>query len=230
MSSRVFGVLVAVGALVLLAAETAQAQRQGGPPRGGGQFGRTGSDPISLLQIEAIRKELELGEDQSAEIRKLREAMNDEVEEMRRKIAEKYTGKLGDVLLPHQTERVKQISLQMRGVRALDDAAIAKELGITEDQKKQIEAKREEYSEKARALRGEGGGGGDFRERIQKYRELQTQSNEAVLGVLSSTQREKFDKMKGKEFDRSQLFQRPGGGGNQPEGTPRPKRKRPDTE
>jgi hypothetical protein len=224
--SRVRFLWLALAILALVFAASAQAQ-QPKRGRGGGQgfggFGGGGAqagDLLNLVQSEGVRKELELESDQEKAIADLRAEMNKEQDEARRAIAAKYKEKLNKTLLPHQAERLQQISVQLRGNAALSDEDVAKKLGLSADQQNQIAEKRKDSQAKMRELfGGGGGGGGDFAERREKMQKLQAETNTAILGVLTDKQKEDFEKLKGKPIDREQLFP-----------APTPRRKQPDTE
>jgi Spy/CpxP family protein refolding chaperone len=242
--------------VALLTAWTAAplaAQGPGGPGRGPRGFGRGGMQfsATDLVMIPQVAKEIELVDDQRASLEKLAEESREQMrgmfeglrdlseeerrqkfEEMREKMEasrEELTKKVEEVLLPHQRDRLKEISIQIRGTAALDDKAVAESLGISDEQKEKITAARDESREKSRELfeaaRAEGGGG--EREAMrEKMESLRKETDEKILAVLSDDQRAKFDQLKGKafEFDRSQLFRPPGGGrgrrGGPPGGAP----------
>lgn len=219
---RFLWLALAVLALTFAAAGSAQAQQKQRPGRGGPGFGgfgggAGGGDPLNLVQNEGVRKELELESDQEKAIADLRAEMAKEQEESRRAIAAKYKEKLNKSLLPHQAERLQQISIQLRGNAALSDEDVAKKLGLSADQQNQIAEKRKDSAAKVRELFGGGGGGGDFAERAEKMRKLQEESNTEILSVLTAKQKEDFEKLKGKAIEREKLF-------------PAPRKKQPDTE
>jgi hypothetical protein len=190
----------AVAALVVLSSGDAQAQRPGGIGFGGFQ-----SDPISLLRSQGVRQELELEADQVKQVEAVRREMDAEVEKSRREIAAKYTEKVEKLLQPAQVERLRQISLQMRGNAALTDTDVAKKLGLSEAQQKEIADKRAEGAKKVEALRAENDGRFN-RESFEKMREIQQETDQAVLNVLSDSQKKEYETLKGKEFDRTRLF------------------------
>ena len=107
-----------------------------GGPGGGGLLG--------LLMVEEVRKELELIEDQLADLRQVGESLRGErpagerpnfremseadrekyMQQMRQEreaMAKKAREKLADILLPNQLERLQQINIQVQGVNALAD-------------------------------------------------------------------------------------------------------------
>ena len=133
-----------------------------------------------------------------------------------------------------QKKRLKEISLQVQGTRALTTDAVVQELGISDSQKEKINKAQEEARTKQReAFRKLFSGGGkrpSREEMTKKFREMREQSDKAVLSVLTKSQLAKFEKMKGKPFDTSKL-QRSFFGGRRrgrPGGGNRPQRKRPD--
>lgn len=198
----------------------------GGPggPGGGGPGGALGGDPtVMLLRSDQVREELEISPDQEEALQKLAEQMRpsrpegmdfrsmseeerNEFFQKMRSDAEKKTAemkeKLEEVLFPEQTTRLEQIVLQVRGVQALNDPGIATELGITDDQTKELEevrdSLREEMATKARQMfanRGEGGGP------REAFAELRKDMETKILAVLTQEQRSKFEEMKGEKFD-----------------------------
>ena len=219
-----------------VAAGSVGAQEEGGR-RGRGGFGRGGfggpgggfGSELGLLNIEQVQKEIELVDDQKEQVRKLNEeqqtamreafaGFRDLSEDERRKRGEELRGKmeaqqkevrakLDEILLPHQSERLKQISIQVRGTSALADPAVAEELGLTEDQKQKIRQVGEEMRASFQGGNREGG-----RERFEAMRK---EAEEKTLAVLTAEQKTKLEQMKGEAFelDRSQLFGRRGPGG-----------------
>jgi hypothetical protein len=100
--------------------------------------------------------------------------------------------------------------LQLGGARALTQPDVAKELGLSEDQVKQIEAAlevpRPEGGAGGAAPGGGPGGGGFDREAMMKARE---EANKKALAVLTAAQQKKWTAMQGKKFE----LQMPQGGG-----------------
>jgi hypothetical protein len=225
---------------IALAAGSLVAQDEGGRGRRGGRgfgggFGGGGmfGGELGLLNIEQVQKEIELVDDQKEQVRKLNEeqqtafrdafaGFRDLSEEERRKRGEELRGKmeaqqkevrakLDEILLPHQSERLKQISIQVRGSGALADPTVAEELGLTADQKEKLQQVNEEMDTRRReAFQGGNREGG--RERFEAMRK---EAEEKTLAVLTAEQKTKFEQMKGEAFelDRSQLFGRGGPGG-----------------
>lgn len=158
-------------------------QGMGGPMGGLGSFG-----VIQLLGIEQVQKEINLTEDQKAQLEKFRQGLREEMqkvmeefrdlgpEERRQKFEqsrEKFlqqaeqrekdaAAKLADILQPEQLKRVKQIQLQQAGAAVLRSPVVAEQLSLTEDQKTQLKKIQDEAFEQMRkareARRAEGGG------------------------------------------------------------------------
>jgi len=196
-SSSLLLPLAAAGVLLVLSASTAEAQRPGGFGFGG--FGIQ-SDPISLLRNPNVRRELEIEEDQTKEIDGIREKMDAELNDERRKIAAKYLKEVEKVLQPQQVERLRQISLQARGVAALTDKDVATKLELSQEQIDKINQERTAGAKKLADLRGTNGGRFD-RESLEKMQEIQQETNQAVLNVLSDNLKAEYEKLKGKPFD-----------------------------
>jgi Spy/CpxP family protein refolding chaperone len=226
---------------VALVANLAEGQQGQKGKRGGFGFGFGGGQGlVTLAGNEAVQRELGLGESEIGKLRELREqyqaAMREEIsssgvdfqnlqnlsgeerQKMRekmtaatRKVNDTYEPKLKEILTADQYKRLKEISIQAAGAGALSDPAVAKELGLTEEQTKKIAAIREEYAEKQRGLFGQGGGQDAF----ARIRELREEEAKKVTEVLTPQQQEKFTALKGKPFDVAALrggFGGPGGG------------------
>jgi Spy/CpxP family protein refolding chaperone len=242
---RVCSVVAVLFAVMALASSTAWAQPGGrGGFRGG--FGGFGGTPnlLDLAKVEAVQKELEALDDQVAGIKKLdgelsaardaqrgqgqrpdfqnmseaeREKFFTEMNARREKEATAANAKLGEILLPHQIERLGQISLQqsmrMRGMAVLADPKVAAKLSLTDDQKKKIEAQSEAVRSKMQEM-FQGGNRDGMREKMEQMRK---ESDEKYSAVLTADQKAQFEKLKGAEFKMPEgAFGRgPGGRGGQ---------------
>jgi len=201
------------------------------------------SNPLMLLRLEQVQKELEISPGQMEELTKLGEGLREEFqgmfsgirdlpeeerrakfEEMRGKIekkVEEITAKANKILLPMQQERLQQIRVQMMGDRALGDDEIAKKLGLTEEQTKKLTAIGEEQQEARRKL-FEGLRDVPAEERRERFgqlreqmEEITTKAQEKAKAVLTAKQIEILKKLKGEPFelDRRAMFGGRGGGG-----------------
>jgi Spy/CpxP family protein refolding chaperone len=136
--------------------------------------------------------------------------------EMRTTMEETIAG----VLTEEQNVRGREIRIQMEGVRSLARDDIQEELGLSEEQKTQLEAVgdkvREQFEELGQAARS---GDAEAREGLrEKFEELGQRVERAAMHILTDEQEAKFEEMKGEpfEFDRSAWGQRrPGSQGGQ---------------
>ncbi|MBC8873962.1 MAG: Spy/CpxP family protein refolding chaperone [Planctomycetes bacterium] len=235
----------ATGMVALCVGTVALAQPGGRGMRGGS---RGGTNLLSLAQNEAVQKEIEVVDDQKAEIdkaaeeiragreggqrpdfRNMSEAERDklfaQMRERREKEAKAGNAKLEEILLPPQIKRLKEIALQQRGTSALTDPEVAKELKITDAQKKKLDevstANRESMGTRMREL-FQGGNREGVREKMQ---EMRKEADGKVLGVLTAEQKKQFEGMKGEKFEMPERT-RGGGrrGGGRGQGGQRPQR------
>lgn len=212
----------ALAAATLLAA-SASAQQRG---RGFG-FGRGGPpDLVTIATNEAVQKELGLSADVVGKLTALRDesraartkeytAANIDLQNFqnltdadRRKMAEigtkisnEFSPKVKDLVTAAQLKRMREIQIQASGIDALTDADVAKELAVTDEQKKRIADLKAEYERKQNELPRDG----DFQERFAKIRELNTERDNKAVEVLTPEQKTKFTALKGSPFDVSQL-------------------------
>jgi Spy/CpxP family protein refolding chaperone len=161
--------------------------------------GMGGGGPWMLLSQPAIVKELNLSDDQQADIKKINQksqadvrevfdSMADATPEERQDLGKKIQSITKDsnkalegAISADQVKRLKGIYLQFRGEQALRDPEIQEALGLTADQKAKIRS---------------------------------------PLAVLTDEQKEAFEKMKGEKFDVSSLRMGPGRGGRGGPGGP----------
>jgi Spy/CpxP family protein refolding chaperone len=197
----------------------------GGPGGPGGFFG--GGGTFGLIQQQEVQNEIELSDDQQAELRTLGETIRDQIrdemqgmfqgmrdlsdEERQAKFAEIRTrfeeinkdaeAKMQKVLLPHQFDRLKQIDVQARlqrgGAAALTEGELADTLGLTETQRDQIREKSEAVQK-------------DLSEKIAQ---LRVDARNQLLEVLTPEQKAKLEGMMGSEFALPEPQFGPGGPG-----------------
>jgi Spy/CpxP family protein refolding chaperone len=163
--SRIPGrVLWTVGALtvVVAMAQVAEAQREGRRGGGRGFGGRGGFGPISAVQLadaEEVQAALKLTEDQITKVDEINDQLRDDRRELfqgggggdframreeMEKLNTEASAKLAEVLDAGQQKRLMGIQIQVNGAEMLLDAAVAKELNVTEDQKAKLEEVRDE--------------------------------------------------------------------------------------
>jgi len=215
---RVFA-LATVLALMAGAATTASAQRGQGGGRGG--FGMMGGGMAGLVMIKPVQEELKLTADQTKEVTKIAEDameagrgsfgnLRDASPEDRRAAMEKFQKqaaetdkKIAAALKPEQATRLKELSIQRRGVGALMDPEVATTLKLSDDQKTKL----------GEALRFGGPGGGGGQNASPEDRAKAREEREAkAKGILSAEQNEQFTKLQGKKFDFPAPQGRQGGG------------------
>jgi Spy/CpxP family protein refolding chaperone len=197
---------------------------RGGFP-GPGMMGR-GGGMLGLLQLDKVQEELELLPDQKEALGKIAQNrprperpegidFGDRSEENRAKVEEfmekmrkqreefetKAVAQLEEVLFPEQMERLKQIEIQVAGVRALTQKNVAEELKLSESQQKELREVAEnvgrEMMGKMRELFQSGQREG-IREKMEAARK---ESEEKLLSVLTTEQKNQFEAMKGDPFE-----------------------------
>lgn len=205
---------VAIVAMAVAPALAQERQRQRQPGGRGGFGGGT----LFLLTQKSVQEELKLSDEQITKVKELQEKQRGSFqglrdlsqEERQKKMQESAQAQqkaLAEVLKPGQLKRVKQISLQQQGARALMNPEVAKELKITDDQKEKIRDIQTKSREELRDLgRDEGA--------REKRQELTKKTNEKVLGVLTADQKAKLKEMQGTPFTgKIERPQFPGRGG-----------------
>ncbi len=218
--------LFAAVALALAAVMSAPAQAQ---------FGRGFQMPpavqtIILLRTEAVQKEIKLSDEQTNDINDLAVQMQSEAmeimsglqdlteEERKEELpnlmktmnekGKELQGKVDKLLNPAQTARIKELSLQRRGMQALGDEEVIAALKLTDDQKKQLTAIRDSAGKAQEEIMKAviSGGGGADRSAIQgKMEAMRKELGDKALAVLTPEQREQFEKMKGAKFTFPQM-------------------------
>lgn len=195
---------------------------------------------LFLLRAEQVQKELKITDEQKTKLEQLGERLRKEAqerfsgmeglsreerqkkfEEMREQLekegaqrAASLKKELAEILQPEQLKRFRQIELQRERTAALLRPEVAETVGLTGEQKEQLEKIRDEAQEKARSLWQEARGGdreqfGKIREKMQQLRD---EGEKKAMAVLKPEQKQKLGEMMGEPFelDESQLFRRDG--------------------
>jgi len=219
----------------LFAGNLALAQGPGGRAGFGG-FGGGPMPAMFLLPNAQVQKELKLTDEQTAKIKEISDAnrpaegaarpnFREMTEEQRtafrdemRKKGEEVTKKMTDILTAEQNARLKQIQIWQQGVRALtDNADVAKELSLSDDQKAAVKTVLEESGKKSQELRqGRRNASEEERKKIDdQLAAIRAETETEGLAQLTPDQKAKFDTLKGPKFqlDMSQLFGGRGGRG-----------------
>ena len=199
------------------------------PPGGGKGFGG-GGGPAGLLQSKTVRDDLKVTADQAAKLKtwqaefgpKMREMMQDKLkdiprEEMREKFPEiqaevaKATYKeLAEVLKSDQVKRLKQIELQVGGLRALTAPETAAALKVTDDQKEKLKSIIDESQKDMRDLGEEYGARfpgqrptdpDKAKEFDQKSAQITKEAMTKALGLMSADQKATYTQLQGEKID-----------------------------
>lgn len=198
-----------------------------GQQKGRGGFGGPLS-PVIIAGNEAVQKDLGVSSDMAGKLTSLRDDMNaarqkeyqtaginlqdfqNLTAEQRQKMAEignklndEFNPKLKAIISADQYKRLGQIQLQSNlrniGPGALTTSEIATELKLTEDQKQKLNSLGAEFAQKQRDLFT---GGGFDQTAFAKLRDERTAK---TMDVLTGEQKETLNKLKGSDFDVSQL-------------------------
>jgi Spy/CpxP family protein refolding chaperone len=197
-----------VAAVVAMAASPAlaqQRQRQGGGFGGGMIFllGQKSVQDELKLSGEQVKQVKELADKQLESFQGLRDLSQEERRTKMQELNKANNEAVAKILKPEQLKRVKQISLQQQGARAVNSEEVAKALKVTEDQKEKIREIQMKSFEEMRELQGE--------ENAKKRQELMKETNEKMMNVLTAEQKAELKKMQGEPFKGE--IQRPGFGG-----------------
>ena len=174
-------------------------------PSGSGKL-----DPLSLLNNEDVRAELELVGDQLDKFENAQKELQEKIAEKAKSLAsgkidpaqmgeiakqiaelrQSRQQKLESMLLPHQLERLKQVALQVQmkkrgAANTLISKEMAEELGIDAAQKKRIEDRQKELKK-------------ELADRMAKLKE---EMKNKLLAELTSEQKSKLEELSGDSFD-----------------------------
>jgi Spy/CpxP family protein refolding chaperone len=224
MTMRTKWLWIGVAALALsnlaLAQQSERPRRQGQPDFGfgGRMMGRNVG--MMLLTREDVQKELNLSQTQKAKLEQLRQEMQQAMQQLRdlppeqrrermQELRQKYDP--DTILNETQRKRLRELELQWQGPFALNDPEVAKQVGLTEEQRAKIRGIIQEAFQSVRGQPGQPG------ERMQEFQKAREQAEKKILEVLTPAQREKWQQMLGKPFE----FQ--GGRGFGPGGFGRPR-------
>lgn len=209
---------------------------QGAGGRGQGGMGRGGGGDatgLNTLQRADVQKELNVTAEQKTKIEALAaknrqdmQAMRDSMQngggdagnmrEMMDKANEKTKKELAGIISAEQLKRLKEIQIQLMGGRALLNAEVQKELGITDSQKSKLEAVQATQRDKMQEMMQ--GGQVDRTQMQEMMTKINAEISAEMIKVLTSEQKTKFEAMKGKAFkadpnERGAGFGGRGGGG-----------------
>ena len=214
---------VAAMALVFVTRISAQVVVQGGGTGGTRAVYSTGQSLMYLLYYPQLQKEIELVEDQKAELQKIQsesqvkmteayKTLNANQEgdplvrqqkymELYQTLGKETEEKVAKVLLPHQKKRLSQIMLQMKLSQSSYGYGFAGALE-GDDVGKELgitDAQREELKKKEEKIRAE------FTKKYQEfYKKLNEETKEEMMSVLTPAQRKKLEDLLGTKFELQQ--------------------------
>lgn len=178
----------------------------GGLPKPGSMAMMPGfSDPLAPLQLvdkPVIQNELDLAEVQLTEIKAMKERQEKELQKLLDDKKKEYEKQLFEKLLPKQQSRLRQIVVQLKKNRSLQDEYVIQEIGLSEDQVKQINdiyTNNEKETEKlfqdifARRV--------DPTTLREKGRQARAKLEEDLMGIMTEEQKKKFSELGGEPFD-----------------------------
>ncbi|MCS7308798.1 MAG: hypothetical protein NZ741_01125, partial [Armatimonadetes bacterium] len=157
---------------------------------------------------------------QREQMREMMQQMRDATPEQRQQLMQQamqgWDEGLGKILQPNQKARLRELQLQAEGTFALMRPDVAKELNLSEEQKKKIGDIMQQYRQRQMQLWQPGADPNEDRQaRFQQMQQLRQQMDKEILGVLTPQQQEQWKKMQGKPF---QFPRGPWGGGRGPGG------------
>jgi Spy/CpxP family protein refolding chaperone len=198
-----WGVWVLVVGVAAVATGSAQAQRQ----RGQG-FG-AGNSLTFLAGQKSVQEELKMTDDQVTKVKEFADkqrqggggqgnASAEERQKMREERTKAEAKAMTDILKPEQLKRLKQISWQREGTRAVANAEVADALKLSTEQKDKVKTIQEDVRKE---MAGLGRGNGGNREEARKKREeLQKGADEKLTAVLTDEQKTKLKELTGEAF------------------------------
>jgi Spy/CpxP family protein refolding chaperone len=190
-------VKVLTAGLIVLAASSAFAQQ---PRRAGGGFGppggmTAGPSAAALLRNDKVQEELNLTDDQKAELQKAAAAAGDKY----RDDLEKAT--MG-ALKPDQAKRLKQIEVQSAGLAAFSKEDVQAALKLTDAQKASVKTAADDMQKDIQDLFKDAQGD---REKMagafKKIQELRTEGLDQVVKGLSDDQMKTWKDLTGDKFE-----------------------------
>ncbi len=186
--------------------------------------GDSPNDPSFLLASESVQKELTLSDDQKTSLKKLRDDQTaggqaffsqfmglsqDEMQKRLEERAKENRRQISKILSPKQMERLAEINIQMAGPLALNFEDVAKQIGLTAEQKEQLKNIGDEVRRKSADLTPTNNGrlltGEKRKELQQKFKEVSTERKEKALALLTDDQKTKFKQLQGDKFNTSTI-------------------------
>jgi hypothetical protein len=108
---------------------------------------------------------------------------------------------LKELLKPHQLQRLKQIELQGRGLRAFDDAEIVETLRLTPDQKSKLTSIAERAGRAMSQSLQPGDRAANSSQALQKFFAARRKMMDEALSLFTPEQRKAWDERTGPPFE-----------------------------
>jgi Spy/CpxP family protein refolding chaperone len=209
---------VGIGVLVFVGLAYAQAAAQDIPEEARKEIARNLHGPFMVFR-DAVQEELNLTDGQKEKVEEhLRERLPDivqffqsleglngeerekKLQAFRQKAQEKLTSVLKATLKEDQSKRLHQLELQQGGALALFHGGpeIAKDLKITDEQRKQFMAVVQELQRKVGPLIKEAQSGGDPEEIRPKVMKIRKEHEGKIEALLTDAQKKQWKEMLGK--------------------------------
>lgn len=210
---RMAAVLLVTCLLIASVTDTALAQF-GGRGRGGRGPGSRDGGLLGTLRDDEVQSEISITEEQQQQLEELAEKMQDRGafgdmfqrmrdaesdeerealrEEMRTAFEERRREaeeQIKTILNEQQLDRLQQVSLQRRGVRAIGDAEIADSLGLSDEQKSQVAELLEQRDDARREL--------GFRASTEVREKFDAEWNAKLTAVLTPQQQQSWQQRLG---------------------------------
>ena len=126
-----------------------------------------------------------------------------ELKAYRPKVQEKLAAVLKETLKDDQRKRLRQIEVQQEGALALwhGDGQIAKDLKITDEQRKQFMPVIQEMQKKIEPLTNEAKSGGNAQEIWPKIMTIRRAHEDRIVALLTDAQKKQWQEMVGKALN-----------------------------
>ena len=182
-----------------------------------------------------VQKELKLDDSRAAELRAAQVTLEEKARgdrsvimglspEEREKRFQAFRAeverKVAEVLDPQQMQRLKQLDLQLWGVRALIRQDVQDRLHLSPDQRTKVQSIMTDERNSVRSVFGDFRGGkeltpeqrAELRKKFDAMRDIQAQAEVKLNAVLSERQQKHFHWMQGPSFKFPDFHSRPPGG------------------
>jgi hypothetical protein len=204
---RAFGGLVlTLGAMVLISAPTLAQGPRGGMGRG------------SLLTNKSVQEELKLSPEQIEKVTKFTQAQMERLgpefqklrdlpeaeraekgAELRKTMTAETNKELKECFKPEQVKRYQEITLQQRGLDAFADGEVAAKLGLSDEQKGKIKDLQANTTKAIQEIRE--ASGNDFQAARPKITAVRKENLDKASALLTEGQKKLWKEMTGEPFE-----------------------------